>query len=86
MRRGRGAPVMGNSTLVVAALDTQVSGKNDRIRARTEKVRETPEQKQARERAELAERKKKEAEQERLEMGDIGGGMCKYTQANPFCS
>jgi hypothetical protein len=57
-----------------------VTGKTDRMRARTEKVKETPEQKKAREQAELAERKRQEAEQERLEMGDTGPKLSRAEQ------
>ena len=61
-------------------LKSMVTGKADKIRLKTEKVRETPEQKKAREQRELAERKKAEAERERLELGDTGPKLSKAEQ------
>lgn len=61
-------------------LKSMVTGKADKIRLKTEKVRETPEQKKAREMRELVEKKRLEAEQERLEMGDTGPKLSRAEQ------
>ena len=61
-------------------LKSLVTGKADKIRLKTEKVRESPEEKKAREMRELVEKKRREAEQERLEMGDTGPKLSRAEQ------
>ena len=55
-----------------AVLKGLASGKTDKMRARSEKVHLTPEEKAAREKEAFADQKRREAEQERLEAGDTG--------------